>query len=223
MCIGAPIILGRCHHCQRMIVSLCYERISPAEINKPTERGKSTQWANESVAITTTSELLLKQNVSLRMFTNLRFTDLDNCVTEIHQPKSAVLEVDVKLRPTVSRPVRLVVRHPSGTCDQFLFLLEIFFRQLRVCYFIAPSLTRGRVCNLLLLLGLASAVPRDSRPYFIILILETSPNLEGQVPVFISPRNSVAQIYPRALGSLSVASYDSQSYGEGILSHLHTG
>jgi hypothetical protein len=33
-----------------------------------------------------------------------------------------------------------------------IFLLEIFFRQLRVCYFVAPSLTRGRVCNLLLLL-----------------------------------------------------------------------
>jgi hypothetical protein len=26
--------------------------------------------------------------------------------------------------------------------------------------------------------------------------------LEGQVPVFISPRNRVAQIYPRALGSV---------------------
>jgi hypothetical protein len=33
----------------------------------------------------------------------------------------------------------------------------------------------------------------------------------------------VAQIYPRALGSLSVACYDSQGYGGGILSHLHTG
>jgi hypothetical protein len=32
--------------------------------------------------------------------------------------------------------------------------------------------------------------------------------MEGQVPVFISPRNRVAQIYPRALSSLSVASYD---------------
>jgi hypothetical protein len=29
-----------------------------------------------------------------------------------------------------------------------------------------------------------------------------SPNLEGQVPVFIFSRNRVAQIYPRALGSL---------------------
>jgi hypothetical protein len=33
--------------------------------------------------------------------------------------------------------------------DQFFFLFEMFFTQLRVCYFLAPSLTRGRVCNLL--------------------------------------------------------------------------
>jgi hypothetical protein len=58
--------------------------------------------------------------------------------------------------------VCLGVRHPSGKCDQFFFLLEIFFRQLRVCYFVAPSLTRGRVCKLLLLLILASAVPLGS-------------------------------------------------------------
>jgi hypothetical protein len=58
--------------------------------------------------------------------------------------------------------VRLGVRHPYGTCDQFFFLLEILFRQLRVCYFVAPSLMRGRVCNLLLLLVLASTVPLGS-------------------------------------------------------------
>jgi hypothetical protein len=33
----------------------------------------------------------------------------------------------------------------------------------------------------------------------------------------------VSQLYPRALGSLSIASYDSQGYGGGILSRLHTG
>jgi hypothetical protein len=49
------------------------------------------------------------------------------------------------------------------------------------------------------------------------------PNLESQVPVFISTRNRVAQIYPWALGSLSVASYDSQGYGGVILSCLHKG
>jgi hypothetical protein len=72
------------------------------------------------------------------------------------------VEVEVKLRLTVSQPVCLGVRHQSGTRDQFLFLLEISFRQLRVCFFVTPSLTRGRVCNLLLLLVLASAVPLGS-------------------------------------------------------------
>jgi hypothetical protein len=59
------------------------------------------------------------------------------------------VKIEVTLRPTVSRPVCLGVRRPSGTRDQFYFLLEIFLRQLRVCNFVTPSLTRGRVCNLL--------------------------------------------------------------------------
>jgi hypothetical protein len=33
----------------------------------------------------------------------------------------------------------------------------------------------------------------------------------------------VTQLYPRALGSLFVATYDSQGYGGGILTRLHTG
>jgi hypothetical protein len=56
---------------------------------------------------------------------------------------------EVNLRPTVSRPVCPGVRRPSGTCDQFFFCREISCRQPRL-YFVAPSLTRGRVCNLLL-------------------------------------------------------------------------
>jgi hypothetical protein len=45
-----------------------------------------------------------------------------------------------------------------------------------------------------------------------ILLSQTrdSPNLDGQVALVISPRNRVAQLYPQALGSLVVASYDSQ-------------
>jgi hypothetical protein len=84
------------------------------------------------------------------------------------------VEVEVNLRPTVSRPVRPGVRHPSGTHDQFFFLLEISFRELRLCYFVAPSLTRGRVCNLL---------------------------VQKQVPVFISRRNRVTQLYFLAMGT----------------------
>jgi hypothetical protein len=34
------------------------------------------------------------------------------------------VEVEVNLRPTVSRPVCLGVERPSGTRDQFFFLLD---------------------------------------------------------------------------------------------------
>jgi hypothetical protein len=116
------------------------------------------------------------------------------------------VEVEVTLRPTVSSPVSLGVRRPSGTSDQFYFLLEMFFRQLRVCNFVAPSLTRGRVCNLLY--NYVWALPEQSflgrspaelTVIFYCLIWD-SPNMESQVPVFISPRNRVAQLYTRALG-----------------------
>jgi hypothetical protein len=48
-----------------------------------------------------------------------------------------------------------------------------------------------------------------------------SPNLEGQVPVFVSPSNRLVQIYPLAWVFFSAASYDSKGYGGGILSRLH--
>jgi hypothetical protein len=44
--------------------------------------------------------------------------------------------------------------------------------------------------------------------------------MDGQVPVFISPRNRVAQLYSRTLGSLYVAFDDSQGYGGGILTRI---
>jgi hypothetical protein len=116
---------------------------------------------------------------------------------------------------------------PIWDTRPIFFILEIFFKQLRVYYFLAPSLTRGRACNLLLLPVLVSAVPlgyesRGTQNHILLSHLRL-PNLESQVPVFISPRNMLAQTYSRALCSLFVAFYDSQGYDGGILSRLHTG
>jgi hypothetical protein len=78
-----------------------------------------------------------------------------------------------------------------------------------------------------LLLTLVSAVilsseSRVTRDNILLSLIRDSPTLDGQVPVFICPRNRVAQLYPRVLGSIFVASYNSQGYGGGILTRLHT-
>jgi hypothetical protein len=96
------------------------------------------------------------------------------------------------------------------------------------CQTVALSLTRERVCRLRLLLHPASAIilgseSRGTRDHILLSQIRDSPNLEGQVPVFISPRNRVAQLYHQALGSFFVASYDSQGYGGGIRTCLHAG
>jgi hypothetical protein len=85
---------------------------------------------------------------------------------------------------------------------------------------------RGWVCRLQLLLVLASAVIlrsefRGTHDYILLCQIRDSSNLEGQVPIFISPGNRVAWLYPQALVTLFVA-YDSQSYGGGIRPCLHT-
>jgi hypothetical protein len=106
-----------------------------------------------------------------------------------------------------------------------------FIFQLNTCGYspyVTSSLMRGWVCHLQLLLVYASAFilrSESHRTYDQLLLsqIQDSPNLEGLVPVFISPRNRVARLYPQTLDSLVVASCDSQGYSGGILPRLHTG
>jgi hypothetical protein len=92
---------------------------------------------------------------------------------------------------------------------------SIFF-QLYICDhspYVKYSLTRGWVCLLQLLLVIASAVILRSESlgthdHILLSQIWDSPKLEGKVPVFISPRNMVAQLYLQALGSFLIASYN---------------
>jgi hypothetical protein len=91
-------------------------------------------------------------------------------------------------------------------CSLSVFYIQFFCGFIQyLCYVLSITLR----FTVQLLLGLARAVTPRSKPHrtrgHILLSHFNSPNLEGQVPIFISPRNKVAQLYPQALGSFFVA------------------
>jgi hypothetical protein len=139
------------------------------------------------------------------------FLPASGCLTTNVSLLVSTLKVKVKvvLRPKISRPVCLCVKHPSEVQGQIF----ITVRQLRMCWCGAPSLRRGRICRLQLLLVLASTVILGSdscrtHDHILLSQLRDSHNLENQVPVFISLRDRVVQLHSQALGSLFVSSYN---------------
>jgi hypothetical protein len=114
----------------------------------------------------------------------------------------------------------------TGALPPVYHHIFITLRHLRVCRCGALFLTMERLCHLQLLLVLASPAILGASPaglviMFYCLRFETPPNLEDQVAVFISHRKRVDQLYPQALGSTFVASYESQGYGGGTRTRLH--
>jgi hypothetical protein len=79
-----------------------------------------------------------------------------------------------------------------------------------------------------MLLALASAVTlrsesRGIHDHILLSYIRDFPNVEGQVSVFISPRNRVARLYTQVLCYLFIASYDSQGYIGNIRPRLQEG
>jgi hypothetical protein len=136
------------------------------------------------------------------------------------------LTTDLLERVRIWVTLRLAVYQQSVLLEAY----DQYFFQLNICGYspyVISSLTRGWIFRLQLLISLASAVilgyeSRGTHDHIILSYILDFPNLEGQVPLFISPRNRVAELYLQALGSLFFGSYDSQDYGGGIRPRLRT-
>jgi hypothetical protein len=105
-----------------------------------------------------------------------------------------------------------------------------FFFQLNTCghsSYVTSSLTRGWVCRLQLWLALASAFilrseSSGTHDHILLSQIRDSPNLKGQVHVFISSKNKVVQLYPRHWVPFPLHYTDLRATAEVIRTLLHT-
>jgi hypothetical protein len=148
---------------------------------------------------------------------------------------ATVSQLSPTLLTAVSRPSRMSgklcydgrsvgVKHPSGAHDQIFYYCQS-------CGFVdvGRSLWRENGSAVYISWWFSPAQsfldpsPAGFVTIFYCLRFETPPTWRARSPYLLSRRNRVAQLYPQALGSIFVASYDSQDYGGGIRARLHAG
>jgi hypothetical protein len=158
-----------------------------------------------------------------RDITSIKLRPISSKLLPVHH--SSVSESESELlynwRFTANQFV-LATSHLRFTTSNFILQLNTYGYSPYVISF----LMRGLVCHLQFLLIFASAVIlmsefRWTHDHILLSQIRDSLNLKDQVPVFTSSRNSDIQLYPQALSSLFVASYDSQGYGGVIRPRLH--
>jgi hypothetical protein len=70
--------------------------------------------------------IYLSDNLTNEKWSRVKWSEVRS-VFSYSEKDNSKLFYEVTLRPTISRPVRLGIRRPSGPRDQFFILFEIFF------------------------------------------------------------------------------------------------
>jgi hypothetical protein len=135
------------------------------------------------------------QKIEPFMATTVRISNLTCSSQSQSQSQSELLYYDWRFTANqfvlATSPFRL-------TTSSFIFKLNSF----GYSPYVTSSLTRGWLCRLQLLLVLASAVilrseSRGTHDHILLSQIRDSPNPEGQVPVFISPKTGCPSYTPR--------------------------
>lgn len=141
-----------------------------------------------------------------------------------HPLRRRTKQITFTIRPTASRPVYLGVELHLRPKTRFLLLSD----SSRYVDMASPLWQEDGACRLKLLLILANArilrsESSGTHDHVLLSQICKFPNLEGQVSCVFPPGiGSSSYIYHQTLSSLFVASYDSQGYGGGIGTRLHT-